>query len=67
MVTMLTIYKIWKVIFDRMKHCVQLWKSRQLTCKGKAIIVKNLLILYCGFEIEMKGIPDKLKKKKFKQ
>jgi hypothetical protein len=24
--------------------------------------VKNLLISYCGFEIEMKGIPDKSKK-----
>jgi hypothetical protein len=24
--------------------------------------VKNLLLSYCGFEIEMKGIPDKLKK-----
>jgi hypothetical protein len=23
--------------------------------------VKNLLLSYCGFEIEMKGIPDKLK------
>jgi hypothetical protein len=24
--------------------------------------VKNLLLSYCGFEIEMKGIPDKFKK-----
>jgi hypothetical protein len=24
--------------------------------------VKNLLLSYCGFEIEMKGIPDKSKK-----
>jgi hypothetical protein len=24
--------------------------------------VENLLLSYCGFEIEMKGIPDKFKK-----
>jgi hypothetical protein len=46
-----------------MKNCVQVWKSRKLSYKGKTIIVKkNLLISYCGFEIEMKGIPDKFKK-----
>jgi hypothetical protein len=43
-------------------------QPKQKTYKGKTIIVKNLLISYCGFEIEieMKGIPDKLKKKKLK-
>jgi hypothetical protein len=39
-----------------------MWKSRKLSYKGKTIIVKNLLLSYCGFEIEMKGIPDKFKK-----
>ena len=34
----------------------------KLCYKGKTIIVKNLLLSYCGFEIEMKGIPDKFKK-----
>ena len=50
--------QIWKDIIDRMKNCVQVCKSRKLIYKGKTIIVKNLLISYCGFEIEMKGIPD---------
>jgi hypothetical protein len=45
-----------------MKNCVQVWKSGKLSYKGKTIIVKNLLLSYCGFEIEMKGIPDKFKK-----
>ena len=54
--------KIWKDIIDRMKNCVHVWKSRKLSYKGKTIIVKNLLLSYCGFEIEMKGIPDKFKK-----
>jgi hypothetical protein len=48
--------KIWKDIIDRMKNCMQVWKSRKLK------IVKNLLISYCGFEMEMKGIPAKSKK-----
>jgi hypothetical protein len=47
---------------DRMKNCVQVWKSRKLSYKGKTIIVKNLLLSYCGFEIEVKGIPNKFKK-----
>ena len=29
-----------------------------LSYKGKTIIVKNILLSYCGFEIEIKGIPD---------
>ena len=45
-----------------MNNCVQVWKSRKRTYRGKTKIVKNLLISYCGFEIEMKGIPDKFKK-----
>ena len=45
-----------------MNNCVQVWKSRKRTYRGKTIIVRNLLISYCGFEIEMKGIRDKFKK-----
>ena len=37
-------------------------KVKKNSYKDKIIIVKNLLISYCGFEIEMKGIPDKFKK-----
>jgi hypothetical protein len=35
------------------------WKSRNLTYTGKTLIVKNLLISLCGYEIEMRGIPEK--------
>jgi hypothetical protein len=45
-----------------LENCIQVWKSRKLSYKGKTITVKNLLLSYCGFEIEMKGIPDKFKK-----
>ena len=30
--------KIWKDIIHRMKNCVQVWKSRKLSYKGKTII-----------------------------
>jgi uncharacterized protein YfbU (UPF0304 family) len=52
------ILKVYRKIFQQS----QVWKSRKLSYKGKTIIVKNLLLSYCGFEIEMKGIPDKFKK-----
>jgi hypothetical protein len=37
---------IWKDIIDRMKNCIQVWKSRKLSYKGKTIIVKNLLLSF---------------------
>jgi hypothetical protein len=40
--------KIWKDIINRMKNCIQVWKSRKLSYKGKTIIVKNLLLSYCA-------------------
>ena len=42
-----------------MKNCVHVWKSRNLTYTGKTLIVKHLLISLCGYEIEMRGIPEK--------
>jgi hypothetical protein len=45
------------IYFDKMKNCVHVWKSRNLTYTGKTFIVKNLLISLCGYEIEMRGIP----------
>jgi hypothetical protein len=36
-------------------------KAENLLTKAKNIIVKNLLISYCGFVFEMKAISDKFK------
>ena len=44
-----------------MKCCTQIWKTRNLTFKVKTLIVKNLLVSQMGYEIEMRGIPDKSK------
>lgn len=45
-----------------MKSCIQVWKSRNLTYIGKTLIVKNLIISLSGYEIEIRGIPDKYRK-----
>jgi hypothetical protein len=51
--------EIWKSIIDKMKNCVHVWKSRNLAYTEQTLIVKNLLISLCGYEIEMRGIPEK--------
>ena len=42
-----------------MKNCVHVWISRNLAYTGKTLIEKLLLISLCGYEIEMRGIPEK--------
>jgi GTPase SAR1 family protein len=37
-------------------------RQRNLTFKGKTLIVKNFLLAQMGFETEMRGIPEKYKK-----
>ena len=49
---------IWKPIIEKIKTCLQVWKTRNLTFTGKTLIVKNLIISKTGYEIEMRGIPD---------
>jgi hypothetical protein len=46
---------IWKTIIEKMKSCIYVWKSRNLTCGGKTLITKNLLLSLCENEIEMRG------------
>jgi hypothetical protein len=43
-----------------MKSCTQVWKTRNLTFKGKTLIVKIFLLAQMRemrFETEMRGIP----------
>ena len=42
-----------------MKSCTQIWKTRNLTVKGKTLIVQSLLVSQLGYEIDMRGIPDR--------
>ena len=47
---------IWKKNINKMKSCTQVWKTRTL-------IVKKFLLAQMGFETEMRGVPEKYKKK----
>ena len=53
---------IWKKIINKMKSCTQVWKTRNLSLKGKTLIAKNFLLAQKGFETEMRGVPEKYKK-----
>jgi hypothetical protein len=46
---------IWKKNINKMKSCTQVWKTRNLTFKGKTLIVKNFLLAQMGYETEMRG------------
>ena len=46
----------------KMKNCIQVWKSRDLTLKGKVLIIKTFLISQIDYEIEMKSIPKNIVK-----
>ena len=52
-----------KTIINKMKSCIQVWKTRNLTFKGKTVIVKKFLLTQMGFETEMRGISEKYKKR----
>jgi hypothetical protein len=35
---------IWKSILEKIKSCLHVWKSRNLTYRGKTLIIKNVLL-----------------------
>ena len=55
-------YQIWMGKIAKIKNCIQVWKSRNLTLRGKVLIIKTFLISQIGFEIEMKNIPKNVEK-----
>ena len=46
----------------KIKSCTQVWKSRNLTLRGKVLIIKTFLISQIGYELEMKGMPRNIEK-----
>ena len=46
----------------KIKNCIQVWKSRDLTLKGKILIIKTFLISQIGFQIETTHIPQNIVK-----
>jgi hypothetical protein len=45
-----------------MKSCTQVRITRNITFKGKTLIIKKFLLAQMGFETEMRGIQEKYKK-----
>jgi hypothetical protein len=52
-----------KKIINKMKSCTQVRITRNITFKGKTLIIKKFLLAQMGFETEMRGIQEKYKKR----
>lgn len=52
----------WMGKITSIKSCIQVWKSRSLSLKGKVLIIKTFLISLIGYELEMNGIPKNVEK-----
>ena len=55
--------EIWMGKIAKIKNCFQVWKSRNLTLRGKVLIIKTFLISQIGFELEMKDTPKQCRKR----
>ena len=53
---------IWKPKIDKIRSCLQVWKTRNLSFKGKILIVKSFILSQIGYEVDMRGIPDRFVK-----
>ena len=46
----------------KIKSCLEVWKTCDLTYQGKVLILKTCIISQIKFEIDMRGIPERYKK-----
>jgi hypothetical protein len=53
---------IWLEKINKIKSCMEVWKSRDLAYFGKFLIIKSFVLSVIGHEIEMRGIPVKFEK-----
>ena len=53
---------IWLEKINKIKSCMEVWKSRDLTYFGKKLIIKSFVLSVIGYEIEMRCIPVKFAK-----
>ena len=50
---------VWLEKINKMKNCIKIWKSRDLTLTGKVLVIKTLLLSQIGFLTESLVIPEK--------
>lgn len=53
---------IWMEKINKIKNCIQVWKCRDLTLKGKVLIIKTMLLSQIGFIAETKIMPKYIAK-----
>jgi exonuclease III len=49
---------IWRAKINKIKSCLQVWKSRDLTIQGKILVIKTFVYSNISYEIETRGIPE---------
>ena len=52
---------IWLEKINKIKNCLQIWKTRDLTYTGKILILKTFVLSQINFELEMRGMPNNIK------
>ena len=50
--------EIWMEKVNKIKSCIQIWKSRDLSYIGKVLIIKTLLASQMGYLAEIKPVPN---------
>ena len=50
--------EIWMEKINKIKNCIQIWKSRNLSYVGKVLIIKSLLASQIGFLADIKPVPN---------
>ena len=45
--------QIWLEKINKIKSCMEFWKSRDLTFTGTVLIIKSFVLSMIGYEIEM--------------
>ena len=53
---------VWMDKLNKIKSCIQIWKKRDLTLKGRVLVIKSLSISQIGFEIDMRSVPKNILK-----
>ena len=53
---------IWLEKINKIKNCIQVWKSRDLTYKGKVLIIKTLILSQIDFIASVVYIPNNIVK-----
>ena len=51
---------VWLEKINKIKNCIQVWKSSDLTYKGKVLVIKTLLLSQIGFLADVVNIPNNI-------